>query len=132
MRVDLLTRVLNAAQHKTLQAEHNRLKRLYADIAMQNAALRDARCSAYARIDRCSWKKVVRPSCRKEMAKTAVNEQGLSIRQACMAFMISERCYRYQPILSDENALICDWLITLTRMSTVYGGLAYALHICAM
>jgi putative transposase len=57
---------------------------------------------------------VVRPSRRKEMAHKAVSTRGLSVRLVCQAFGISETCYRYQPILSDENAEIADWLIRLT------------------
>ena len=28
---------------------------------------------------------------------------------------VSEKCYRYQPKLSDENALIEDWLLRVTH-----------------
>lgn len=42
------------------------------------------------------------------MAKEAVEQRGVSIRMACMAFAISETCYRYQPTLSDESAEIAD------------------------
>jgi putative transposase len=48
------------------------------------------------------------------MAHKAVSTRGLSVRLVCQAFAISEACYRYQPILSDENAEIADWLIRLT------------------
>jgi putative transposase len=45
------------------------------------------------------------------MAQQAVAGQGrgLSIRSVCAAFFITETCYRYQPMLSDENAEIADW-----------------------
>ena len=48
------------------------------------------------------------------MAQKAVSARGLSVRLVCLAFGISETCYRYRPILSDENAEIADWLIRLT------------------
>ncbi len=64
---------------------------------------------------------MVRPSHRKEMDKKAVSGRGLSIRMACMAFGISETCYRYQLILSDENAEIADWLIRLTHNQKDWG-----------
>lgn len=55
---------------------------------------------------------MVKPSRRREMAQQAVADQGLSIR---LAFAISETCYRYQPILSDENAeLDCAGIICVT------------------
>ena len=69
---------------------------------------------------------MVRPSSRKEMAKKAVEERGVSIRLACTAFNISETCYRYQPKLSGENALIADWLLRLTTTNRNWGfGLCY-------
>lgn len=37
---------------------------------------------------------------------------GASVRLVCQAFGISETCYRYRPILSDENAPLAGraWL----------------------
>ena len=64
---------------------------------------------------------MVRPSRRKEMAKKAVSARGLSVRLVCLAFGISETCYRYQPILSNENAEIADWLIRLTDNQKDWG-----------
>jgi len=64
---------------------------------------------------------VVRPSRRKEMAQKAVSTYGVNIRLVCSAFGISETCYRYQPILSDENAEIADWLIRLTHNQKDWG-----------
>ena len=69
---------------------------------------------------------MVRPSHRKEMARKAVLERGLSIRLACAAFGISQTCYRYRPRLSDENARIADWLIRLTHNQRNWGfGLCF-------
>ena len=60
---------------------------------------------------------MVRPSRRREMAQRAVATKGLSIRQAC---------YRYQPLLSSENAEIADWLIRLTHNQRAWGfGLCF-------
>ena len=64
---------------------------------------------------------MVRPSQRKEVAKQAALAHGASIRLVCLAFGISETCYRYQPILSDENAEIADWLIRLTHNQKDWG-----------
>jgi|TARA_B110000503_G_C7090075_1_gene388988 putative transposase len=63
----------------------------------------------------------VKPSRRKEMAQKAVVAYGASIRLVCFAFGISETCYRYQPLLSDENAEIADWLIRLTHNQKDWG-----------
>ena len=63
------------------------------------------------------------------MARKAVQERDISIRHACQTYGISETCYRYQPILSDENALIADWLVRLTHNQRNWGfGLCF-LHL---
>jgi putative transposase len=63
------------------------------------------------------------------MAKWAGDTRGASIRQACTDFAISETCFRYQAKLSDENALIADWLIRLTGAQKNWGfGLCF-LHL---
>ena len=64
---------------------------------------------------------MVKPSRRKEMAQKALSAYGASIGLVCLAFGISETCYRYQPILSDENAEIADWLIRLTDNQKDWG-----------
>ena len=72
---------------------------------------------------------MVRPSQRREMAKWAVETRGASIRQACSDFTISQTCYRYQPRLADENAVISDWLVRLTHNQKNWGfGLCF-LHL---
>ena len=58
---------------------------------------------------------------RKEMALRAVSEGRLTIRAACAAFTISESCYRYQPKLSHENAVIAQWLVALTEKEKTWG-----------
>jgi len=69
---------------------------------------------------------VVKPSRRREMAQKAVADYQISIRLACETFVISESCYRYQPLLSSENAEIADWLIRLTNNQRNWGfGLCY-------
>src|SRR5690606_7643959 len=60
------------------------------------------------------------------MAKTAVEEHGLSVRLACECFGISESCYRYQAKLATENEEIADWLVRLTHNQRNWGfGLCY-------
>ena len=48
------------------------------------------------------------------MAMNAVAQHGVSIALACRTFQISETCYRYSLVLSDENEEIADWLERLT------------------
>ena len=60
------------------------------------------------------------------MAREAIGHHKVSVKLACLAFQISETCYRYQPKLSKENALIADWLIRLTHNQRNWGfGLCY-------
>ncbi len=69
---------------------------------------------------------MVRPSQRVEMAKNSVSNDGLSIRQACQAFSVSENCYRYERKLSDENMLIAELLLGLTQSQRNWGfGLCF-------
>ena len=69
---------------------------------------------------------MVRPSRRREMAKRAVADHGVSIRLACSAFAVSETCYRYEARRSAENDEIADWLIRLTTNQRNWGfGLCF-------
>ena len=55
------------------------------------------------------------------MAKKAVAKRGVSIRLACVIFVVSETCYRYQPKYSSDNALIADLLLRLTTLNRTWG-----------
>ena len=60
------------------------------------------------------------------MAMNAVARHGVSIALACRAFEISETCYRYSPVLRDENEEIADWLERLTVNKRSWGfGLCF-------
>ena len=89
---------------KELEDENRRLKKMYAEERLK-----------YEIVQEALQKKVVKPSRLKEVAQSAVNASGVSIRLACKAVGISETCYRYQSTQNDENALIADWLIDLTH-----------------
>lgn len=72
---------------------------------------------------------MVKPSRRKEMAIAYQNSRKLSTRLVCQAFGISETCFRYKPLLCDENTEIADWLIKLTSTWCNWGfGLCF-LHL---
>ncbi len=58
---------------------------------------------------------------RRALSRMVVERRGVSVALACRAFDISESCYRYEPILSDENALIADWLESLTTARKNWG-----------
>ena len=57
----------------------------------------------------------------------AVAGRGVSMALACRAFEISGTCYRYSPVLSDENEEIADWLERLTANKRSWGfGLCFS------
>ena len=69
---------------------------------------------------------MVRPSQRREMARSAVDGGRTSIRHACQTFKLNEICYRYQAQASEENARIADWLVRLTTTYRDWGfGLCF-------
>ena len=71
-------------------------------------------------------KKVVKPICRKAMAEWAVRNRQVSVRLACKAFGVSQTCYRYQPIRTDENVKVAEWLLKLTDNHKRWGfGLCF-------
>ena len=60
------------------------------------------------------------------MAGNAVARRGVSIALACRTFGVSETCYRYSPLLSDENEQIADLLVGLTNAKKTWGfGLCF-------
>ena len=99
---------------KAMAEENRRLKRMYAEMSMQNDLLKRPR------------KKAAGPSLRKEMAVKAVASCGVSIALACRTVSISESCYHYERKLSDGNAQIADWLEKLTDNRRAWGfGLCF-------
>jgi putative transposase len=88
--------VLLMARMKELEEENRRLKKLYIEAQIKLILLR-----------RLS-QKTLRLSRRREVARWAVEEKGLSTRLACEAFGLSESGYRYQPKLNAENAKISE------------------------
>ncbi len=60
------------------------------------------------------------------MAHKVVSAQGVCIRLACVAFRISESCYRYERKLDADNEEVANWLIKLTDNHRSWGfGLCY-------
>ena len=60
------------------------------------------------------------------MAERAVQERGVSIRLACEAFKLSQRCYRYVAKFNSENEKIANWLLRLTDNHRNWGfGLCF-------
>ena len=60
------------------------------------------------------------------MAVKAVEKYDVSIRLACVAFGISQTCYRYQARLSSQNTEIAESLLRLTTANKRWGfGLCF-------
>lgn len=55
------------------------------------------------------------------MAQWVVQDKSVSIVLVCITFSISETCYRYEPVLNDENEKIVDWLLRLTACHKRWG-----------
>jgi len=55
------------------------------------------------------------------MAQWAVSERQMSITLACVTFGVSQTCYRYKPLLNDENEKVADWLVRLTTVHKRWG-----------
>ena len=102
------------SEMKGLEDENRRLKKMFAELSMQNELLKEALGKNDPAIQR------------REMAETAVARRGISIALACRTFGVSETCYRYSPKLNDENEQIADLLIGLTKARKTWGfGLCF-------
>lgn len=51
----------------------------------------------------------------------AIERHDISIKFACECLGISQSCYHYKAKLSDDNALIADWLLRLTTTHKRWG-----------
>lgn len=58
---------------------------------------------------------------RREMAAKAVKHRGVSIALACQRCGVSETCYRYSPLFSDQNEMIADLLVRLNEACKMWG-----------
>jgi len=80
----------DSTRMRELKAENSQLKKMSADVSLQNMALKD--------IDE---KKAIKPAERKALAQYAIIEFGLGVMQASDAVSISPCTYYYQPKLVD-------------------------------
>ncbi|MBK7656944.1 MAG: IS3 family transposase [Betaproteobacteria bacterium] len=90
------------ARMKEIEDENRRLKKMYLEEKLKAEIVAEALAK--------KW----RPSRRREMAQRAVQQRSVPIRVACVAFMVSESCYRYESKHNAENEEIANWLIRLT------------------
>ncbi len=60
------------------------------------------------------------------MARSYVDAGRMTIKVACLAFGISQTCYRYAAKRNAENEVIADWLVRLTNNQRNWGfGLCF-------
>jgi putative transposase len=60
------------------------------------------------------------------MARSFVTSGRINIKAACVAFGISQTCYRHQAKSEAENVVIADWLVRLTNNQRNWGfGLCF-------
>ena len=60
------------------------------------------------------------------MARWYVDAGLATIQNACLAFGISQTCFRYQAKRHSENEVIADWLVSLTNNQRNWGfGLCF-------
>ena len=70
---------------RELEAENAKLKRLYTDLALENAAIKD-----------CPGPKIVGPSAKRQGAALLVGDHRLPVRRACRVMRMSRAAY-YRP-----------------------------------
>jgi putative transposase len=115
------------AQTKALEDENRRLKKMFAELSMQNELLKEA-LGKKGRGHPLPGRQMraFAVGQRREMVETAVARRRASIALACRTFGVSEACYRYSPKLRDENEEIADLLVGLTEARKTWGfGLCF-------
>lgn len=100
------------SEMKDMAEGSRRLKRMHAEMSMQNVSAEGGRSE-----------KALRPSQRNEIAENAVSKHGVRMALGCRTFEISETYYRYERRLSNKSAEIADWPVrpTANRRSWGFG-----------
>lgn len=70
---------------KDLEDENRRLKQMFADLSLENRALKDV------------IEKTLKPASKHELVNHLITTFGLSIRQACRNLNLSRMVYHYRP-----------------------------------
>lgn len=115
------------AEMKDLAEQNRRLKKMYAEMSMQNDWLKEALgSSSFSAIGQRTMDERVKAIPAQGDGRESGREHGVSVALACRTFQISETCYRYERKLSDENEEIADWLERLTINRRAWGfGLCF-------
>ncbi|MDL2324611.1 IS3 family transposase [Ruminococcaceae bacterium OttesenSCG-928-A16] len=103
--------ICEARRHRELEKENARLKKLVADLSLDNAILKDIAPG-----------KLLSPAKRRLAVRQAQEKYRLSQRRACRAVQISQRVARYQPVKRvDED----DLRSRIIELACNYGRYGY-------
>ncbi|HCT9736638.1 IS3 family transposase [Morganella morganii] len=80
---------------KDLEEENRRLKQMFADLSLENRALKDV-----------IEKKPLKPAFKRELVTHLITTFGLSIRQACRSLNLSRTVYHYRPDTTRDEPVI--------------------------
>ncbi|EHI7576299.1 IS3 family transposase [Salmonella enterica] len=80
---------------KDLEDENRRLKQMFADLSLENRALKDV-----------IEKKPLKPAFKRELVTHLISTFGLSIRQACRSLNLSRTVYHYRPDTTRDEPVI--------------------------
>ncbi|HBJ0137687.1 TPA: IS3 family transposase, partial [Escherichia coli] len=80
---------------KDLEDENRRLKQMFADLSLENRALKDV-----------IEKKPLKPAFKRELVTHLITTSGLSIRQACRSLNLSRTVYHYRPDTTRDEPVI--------------------------
>lgn len=80
---------------KDLEDENRRLKQMFADLSLENRALKDV-----------IEKKALKSAFKSELVTHLITTFGLSIRQACRSHNLSRTVYHYRPDNTHDEPVI--------------------------
>ncbi len=79
---------------KDLEDENRRLKQMFADLSLENRALKDV------------IEKALKPAFKRELVTHLITTFGLSIRQDCRSLNLSRTVYHYRPDTTRDEPVI--------------------------
>ncbi|MBK9295102.1 MAG: IS3 family transposase [Oligoflexia bacterium] len=96
---------------KLLEDENRKLKKLVADLSLDNMILKDVKL-----------KKVVGTQAKRDAAEYSIKDHQISQRHACALFTLSRSTYKYKPKQSDRNEFLKIKLKSLALQRRRFGS----------
>ena len=96
---------------KEMESELSRIKRMYADMALENQALKDL-----------IEKKALRPSDKREAVTYLIAEHRMSVQRSCRCIGLSRAAYYRSPVAQDRNAEVIDAINSLLAKHPRWGA----------